>query len=1548
MSRFSSGVLIKWSLIVMRKAVSFAALICSMLILMLSVGGVAASAADFSALEAVYATVPDESTWEDYTDTTQLSIFVDLAEMILANENSSQDIIDHCTAQLQSAIDALRYHTQGISLDKTMLTQNVGDSFNLVATLTPADAGDSITWKSDNDAIKVTDSGECTVESYTSKPVTVSAQSNGFSAECTVYVKNPLAGVNVKSTVSVYETKTITLEPTFYGKDASAPTTDTVTYTWTSGDTSIAKVSSDGVVTGVKEGTCTVRINATNGINGCFADCEVVVKKFVPVAALTPATITGVKGIQVLESDSETFRLSVYPLNATQPKIKWTSSDKAIASVEALETNNDYIAGAVITGKKEGKVTITYSTTDGSNITGRFTVTVQPLIKEITFDSASYVLNPGKTKQIEATIIPENAGRQALMWSSSDDDVCSVDYNGKLTAKSVGVCVISAAADDGSSVVRTCNVRVAPEAKSIKLSESEITLINGTKTILGVVVTTKDGSTYSGGKEVKWKSSDKNIATVNSSGRVSAKGSGTVTITATAKDGTGVKATCKVTVITPVEGVSIASKVTLGVGKTKTLVPKFTPEKPSNTNVKWRSSNKSVATVSSSGKITAVSTGTATITCTTEDGGFKAKCTVTVVIPVESIELNKTDVKLVVGKRTQLKPTLLPIDATDRSYKWSSSDPKIARISENGYITAASAGVATITVTASNGVKATCKVTCLQNVTGVELPKSEIKLYVTERRMLRYNVLPEDATNKAVRFKSSDNSVVKVSSNGRMTALKRGIATITVTTEDGGFKAKCTVTVTKKIDVTGLSVNVTQVKMKTGEKVYPEWRVLPENASEKGIIWASSDKSVATVASGSGRIWAKGPGKATIVGTSADGGFKKEIEVTVIQPVESVRVRTSRVVYVGKTYTLTATVMPENATNREVTWKSSNKSVAKVGKTSGKVTGIAPGKATITCTTADGGFTATCTVTVYQAVEGVELNKNKVTLAIGESTNLVAKISPEDASNRNVKWATTNPVIATVNSEGRVSAGFPGTVTITCTTKDGSFKAKCKVTVIRPAESIELNLESLTLNTGRSKTLTALVMPEQASLKGVTFRSTDESIVTVDENGLVKAVGPGKAKIAVESEDGYVTQYCEVTVHRAPTSVVLNKTVRKINVGESKSLTATVLPLDTHNKAVTWKSSNPEVATVDKNGVITAVKVGVVTITCTTVVDSRTATCKVYVKIPTKSVSLNLSSLTLDVGKSKTLIATVKPTDATFKDVTWKSSNKNVVKVSKDGVVTAVAVGSATITVTTEEGGYKATCFVTVPRRVTGISLEKDFYYVALGNKVQIGASVVPVTATNKDIKWVSSDTSVAKISSSGVVTALKTGKTTITATTVEGGHSITCTVQVYKPVESVTLNKTSRTLDVGDTYKLKATVLPEDATKKTVKWSSSDPSVATVDENGVITAVSIGTAVIKVRTDSSGKTAECTVRVVQIADSLTLNKRTKTMTVGKVYTFEATVLPEDARNKNVTWESTDTEIFEVTADGTVTAIAPGVATLICTSKDDETLVAQCVITVVE
>lgn len=352
--------------------------------------------------------------------------------------------------------------------------------------------------------------------------------------------------------------------------------------------------------------------------------------------------------------------------------------------------------------------------------------------------------------------------------------------------------------------------------------------------------------------------------------------------------------------------------------------------------------------------------------------------------------------------------------------------------------------------------------------------------------------------------------------------------------------------------------------------------------------------------------------------------------------------------------------------------------------------------------------------------------------------------------------------------------------------------------------------------------------------------------------------------------------------------------------------------------------------------------------------DIKKQTGSGQISVSVAGVSLDKTEIVLVEGSNQTLTATVEPTNATNKNVTWSSDHEAVATVDQNGTVTARRGGQAIITVTTADGSKTATCTVRVRIQigepVQSVGLNKTELALEVGKTGTLEAKVEPSDATNKNVTWSRSNPEVATVDN-GVVTAVSAGEAIITVTTEDGAKTATCKVTVNAPqtvpVTGVTLDKTSLDLKTGDNTTLTATVNPESATNKDVTWISDKPEIAAV-EGGTVTAKAAGTAIIAVTTIDGGKIATCKVTVTPktVPVSGIQVQGAASIYVGDTTKLTATVTPTNATNQKVTWSSNNESVATVGTDGTVTAVSAGTATITATAQDGSGISGSFVVTV--
>ena len=454
-------------------------------------------------------------------------------------------------------------------------------------------------------------------------------------------------------------------------------------------------------------------------------------------------------------------------------------------------------------------------------------------------------------------------------------------------------------------------------------------------------------------------------------------------------------------------------------------------------------------------------------------------------------------------------------------------------------------------------------------------------------------------------------------------------------------------------------------------------------------------------------------------------------------------------------------------------------------------------------------------------------------------------INGTDEYNLNVNYTVSDPTIISVDNTGTIEALKDGIAYVEAKIGGTNISTKIKITVIKneiipnivtidpdPVDemgdegedadeeiintyvgvsSVEVSKLTYDLNVGEKEKVNYIISPKDATNKNVIWSIGDSNIAIVDDKGSIVAKKTGRTNIILETEDGNKTAILTINVKKSTkpikievNSISLDKTNLSIIKGKNEKLNVEFYPENATNKKVTWSSSNSNVVSVDSNGNITAKKVGVATITVTSVDGNKKAICDVSVtenKIDVTNLTLDKTKVTLEKGSSTKLNAKITPKDATDVSLTWTSSNNNIVSVN-NGNITAKNIGTAIITVTSNNG-KKATSEVTVTDvKISKIALSKSDTQVLRGENFKVDVTITPSTVIDKSVTWTSSNTKVATVDNNGNVKALDYGSSTIKATTKDGTNKsakFIITVVPYKKLITLTgKNYTPYYRDIG------------------------------------------------------------------------------------------------------------------------------------------------------
>ena len=966
------------------------------------------------------------------------------------------------------------------------------------------------------------------------------------------------------------------------------------------------------------------------------------------------------------------------------------------------------------------------------------------------------------------------------------------------------------------------------------------------------------------------------------------------------------------------------------------------PKNAADTSVSWSSSNTKVATVNSNGKVMPVAAGTATITCRSKfNSNIFDTFKITVKQYVERVDLVADTDEIFEGETLQLTANIYPGDSSDKRLSWSSSNPGVASVDQNGKITGVRTGTAVITATAKdrNTVSGSFAINILLPVTGIELDQSTAVIYTNNKTGLQLNpsLTPPEAILASVKWESSNTGVAKVSSTGVVTPVLPGTATITCRSKsDPNVTDTCVVTVKQYVET--ITVGSSLASIVVDDTLQLSSSVGPSNATDKSLQWTSSNTGVATV-NQNGVVTGVGAGTAIITATARDGsGVYDSVKIVVVaMPAEMPAISVTGVtldcgdhktVYtVHKTAHINANVLPANA-DQSVIWASSNESVATIDNT-GKITMIKGGTTLLTCRSAsDPHQYANCVLRVVQSVEEITFS-GETHIEVGQSTVLTPTVKPDNAEDKSVSWSCVDQVgtnVATVTQSGKVTGVSNGVTKVTATAKDGSGVSNYVYVRVGhdpiPVETITLDITELSRYTNEKDgvVLTPTVLPVYADDLSVIWSSSDEQVATVDSSGRVHFTAPGTTTITCRSvKTPDVTATCAVTVKQYVEQIVLDADKTILLPGETAQLTATVYPNNASNKALTWSSEDSSVATVNQNGKVTAVGYGTTSIKAVAADGSGAETLQTI--IVEKELQLDVSVLndtvftqgseTCDLAYVGLTAASVQRMADAGYPLNWSFEKKNGSGDTEMSVLpTTLARNGQTFN--------------------TSVAVLRGGDFPNAGNEIYTVTCKAGPYEESADVTVTVDGTAYA---SAVNITNAAVGANTITA---QVGDDITISGTPYAS-DGGAVPQDMRVVSSGDRYYLAHAVESRVGNDLLVSFDESGAYVAVLRySRGNLTYNVTGTFNIA---DENG--------IVHLrVESLTLDHAFLKMVEGKQISLQATVLPEDAYDSSVTWKSEDKNVATVSSSGLVKAISPGTTVISCTANDGTGLTAMCTVTV--
>lgn len=511
---------------------------------------------------------------------------------------------------------------------------------------------------------------------------------------------------------------------------------------------------------------------------------------------------------------------------------------------------------------------------------------------------------------------------------------------------------------------------------------------------------------------------------------------------------------------------------------------------------------------------------------------------------VKLISLSQSEIRLKRKNTYQLTASIIPSKVRNGTITYTSSNPSVATVNEkSGFIKAIENGTTVITATLDSNkeIKAECNVIVSDTDVGVnriEINTKKINLTIGESYPITYKLSPRNATLHSIEYVVSDDNIIKVSNIGKVIALSKGRAIVTVIDKISGVKASVEVEVYNKNEIVenndsktvkepkSISLLPKSISLNIGASRKIEVSINPTNANPK-VTWRSLNTDIATVNS-DGVVIGRSEGTTKIVGTTVNG-LDDYIDVTVGTDVINVNgitvLPTSMELKVGETKEFSYDISPLDATDQGVMISSSDDNIIRISNN--KVTALKEGTTDINFKTVDGGYKATIKVKVLSRTKIVNekdltVKPSSINIPVGGSFEVEAKISPVDATYKELNWKSNDPNVATVNN-GLIVGVSPGKTEIVVSTINKKITKRIVVNVSKvEIKEITLDKSNEVMKVGETLSLIKTVNPTSASNQTVYWDSSNTSVAIVNSNGVIKAVGIGKATITVRTSNGKV------------------------------------------------------------------------------------------------------------------------------------------------------------------------------------------------------------------------------------------------------------------------------------------------------------------------------------------------------------------------------------------------------------------------------------------
>ncbi len=1382
---------------------------------------------------------------------------------------------------------------------------------------------------------------------------------------------------------------------------------------WSVSPLNVASIDANGLLQAYANGTATVRAQAQDG-SGVFTTQDINISgQLVPLQAITLNGAGGASSITA-ERGSLQMQASFVPANASNTNVRWSVNDASIASISA---------DGRLRAHKDGQVTVSALAQDGSGVAGSSIISIsgqwemtQSLTVQGTGGLMAISVADGSL-QMEGIFSPASATMQDLVWKSSAPQIASISAQGLLSAHQNGSVTVTAITQDGSGVQGTAVIQLQNQAlltTNLQLQAAGgatgINVANGSLQLTPIF--TPSGATN---QNLVWRVDAPTIAIIDQNGLLRALRNGSITVSATTQDGSGIVASISLLISNqPIATSSlqiVASSTAIStVRDTLQLSTLFTPTNATNTAVSWHSSNPLIATVSNDGILSAVSDGVVTITALAQDGSNTAGSQA---FTISNQRVYATSINLstqsgassitATADSLQLLANIVPANATSQAVFWSVDNPQLAYIQPNGLLIALRNGTVTVSAQTLDGtqITSTMPITISNQpvfVQSMSLQGRTQTLGVDADTMQLYlDYLPANATQPQFVWHSSNAQIAAISQSGMLTARSNGAVTVSAHAYDGSAVfAEYPISITgQRQQATGLSIQGqagTNAISSSWGSLQMEALFTPALPSSTALAWSLNNTSVAEIFP-NGVLRAKANAVLTVSAATLDGS---ELTSTFIvslsgQPtlVQSIALAgsggQSAISVQGGSLSLIADILPTNASNTQIAWRSSDPLRAQVSQT-GIVYAQSNGTVTISALATDGGgVVGTIVLLISNQIEPItQINVSgqggNSSISIPSGTlQILASVLPAAAP---VQWAVHDPNLAQISPSGLLKARADGIVQVIASAQDGSGVVGFMDVHISNQPILVSNIslngqggQTSITSSGGSLQLLAAVLPANADNPNLLWQiagGTGWAQIN-PTTGLLTAERDGMVVVRARSTDGSEV-YGEINISisgqlgGAPNPTGINISgAASINQDDGFAyLTATVAPFAANGNII-WDLEPVGIANIDQAGKISAFANGTITVTATSVVNGLVGTHIMSLSnqiLVIDDIVLQgaggLSAISVANGSLQIEISALSPVDATNTDVLWRVDDPNLAQIDANGLLTAFADGSVLVSAQAQDGGG-AVGSINInlsgqPVYAQSLSISPAGGTPAITaswGSLQMLASLSPASVSVPALFWSVDDTNIATIDPNGLLQARGNGTVMVSARTSEGSNIVaTLSVNVSNQpisVSAIALSGGSSSIaTAGGSIQLSALLTPANATNPDFIWAVDNPMLAAISREGIITAIGNGSTFIRAYSqDGSGIVGSFSLNLsnqiqpftaLQIQGTGGINSIT---TAYGVLQMEALVTPSSASFPAVAWSVDNPLLAHIDVFGRLRARRNGSVTVFAHSQDGSRLLAS-------